>query len=103
MTHENTLRDLTEIFRLPQSREEMEQLLDGLLTPQEMEEFVKRWQLLLRLMDKHPQRRISRELGVSLGTISRGSRLLKYGPPSFRQLVDRSIQLPLNVAKPVAE
>ena len=103
MTHENTLRDLTEIFRLPQSREEMEQLLDGLLTPQEMEEFVKRWQLLLRLMDKHPQRRISKELGVSLGTISRGSRLLKYGPPSFRQLVERSAHLPLSGGESIPE
>jgi Trp operon repressor len=87
------LHQLTEIFRLPRNREETAQLLDGLLTPQEMEEFVKRWRLLLRLMAKQPQRRISRELGISLGTISRGSRLLKYGPVAFRTLVERSVQV----------
>ena len=82
--------ELRKIFALARTGAELEGLLDGLLTPQECEEFVKRWRLMDLLARGVPQRTIAKELGVSLGTISRGSRLLKYGPAKFRALVRRS-------------
>ena len=83
-------QELRKIFALARSGAELEGLLDGLLTPQECAEFVKRWRLMERLAQGVPQRTIAKELGVSLGTISRGSRLLKYGPAKFGALVRRS-------------
>jgi len=64
-------------------------LLEGLLTPREIREIVFRWRLISRLLEGVPQRDIASELGVSLGKISRGSRLLQYGPPEFRELIER--------------
>jgi Trp operon repressor len=95
-------QELRKIFALARDGSELEALLDGLLTPQECEEFVKRWRLLERLAQGVPQRTIARELGVSLGTISRGSRLLKYGPAKFRALVRRSTEAG-NGTAPAAE
>jgi Trp operon repressor len=69
----------------------MDDLINGLLTPSEIEEVVFRWRLVRLLLKGHTQRAISDELGVSLGKISRGSRLLKYGPPGFRHLAERLV------------
>ena len=68
---------------------ELAVLLEGLLTPQEAEEVVLRWQLLVRLLEGETQRDIARDLGVSLGKIARGSRLLQFGPTEFRELAER--------------
>ena len=64
-------------------------LLEGLLTPRETREIIFRWRLITRLLEGVPQRDIAAELGVSLGKISRGSRLLQYGPPEFRALIEK--------------
>ena len=83
--------ELRHIFGLAQTPEDLDRLLEGLLTPQEIEELVKRWRLLRRLLQGEPQRQNAGELGISLGKIARGSRLLKYGPGDFRALVRRSL------------
>ncbi len=85
----NVLNLLTQIFQAARSPEEIRMLLDGLLTPQELDEIDHRWRLLCRLEEGWTQREIARDLGVSLGKIARGSRLLKYGSPDFRELVER--------------
>ena len=87
-----SLHVLQDIFSLPKNSRELQSLLEGLLTPQETEELVKRWQLLQRLLADEPQRQIAKELGISLGTVARGSRLLKYGPVEFRRLVTHSLK-----------
>ncbi|MFA4945543.1 MAG: Trp family transcriptional regulator [Lentisphaeria bacterium] len=85
---------LKEIILLARSPAELDVLLDGLLAPPELEDMCKRWRLLQLLEQDVPQRQIARELGVSLGKIARGSRLLKYGPPEFRDLVRRGLKRP---------
>ncbi|OGV72252.1 MAG: hypothetical protein A3K19_21615 [Lentisphaerae bacterium RIFOXYB12_FULL_65_16] len=82
-------QELVDLFRSAQSEAELDTLLEGVLTPQEIEEISLRWRLMTRLVSGQTQRQISKELGVSLGTISRGSRLLQYGPPRFRDYVER--------------
>ena len=86
---ENLRHELGSILKHANDQGELEVLVEGLLTPQEIEEVVRRWRLLKRLIAGETQRDISRELGVSLGKISRGSRLLQYGPPKFRDLVTK--------------
>lgn len=86
---DNVLNLLTQIFQSARTPDEIRALLDGLLTPQELDEIDHRWRLLCRLEEGWTQREIASDLGVSLGKIARGSRLLKYGSPEFRELVER--------------
>ncbi len=88
MESDNT-KDLVTILRAVRSADELHTLLTGLLTPQEIEEILLRWRLLLELTEGHAQREIARDLGVSLGKIARGSRLLKYEVPEFVNLIEQ--------------
>lgn len=58
-------------------------VLSDLLTPQEIEALRERWQIAQLLTAGRSQRDIAAELGVSVTTVSRGSRQLKYGPGGF--------------------
>lgn len=90
---DSTLRQLADqlaqILGAARNEAELRTLIDGLLAPQELEEVVLRWELIQALLSGQTQREISERLGVSLGKIARGSRLIKYGPPEFRELVER--------------
>jgi TrpR family trp operon transcriptional repressor len=86
------LSELSSVLSQARNEQELQVFLEGLLTPREIEEITFRWRLMLRLMRGQPQREIGHELGVSLGKIARGSRLLKYGPPEFRQLLERVLE-----------
>jgi len=85
------MQKLARIFSAINGTNEMQTFLEGILTPSEVDEIICRWQLMLRLLSGETQREISHDLGASLGKISRGSRLLKYGPPEFRKLIERII------------
>lgn len=89
MSPEESRRELQRILALARIPAETDCLLEALLTPQETEQLVKRWQLFCGLARHQPQRDIARHLGVSLGKIARGSRLLKYGDPRLQALVAR--------------
>lgn len=86
---EKRLSKLSDLILRTRDREELEVLLEGLLTPQEIDEVVLRWELMARLLKGDTQRDIGQELGVSLGKIARGSRLLKYGSGAFPKLMER--------------
>ena len=83
------VKQLSRLILQASDREELETLLQGLLTPGELEEVVNRWRLMVMLLEGRTQRDISQDLGISLGKIARGSRLLKYGPAAFRRLAAR--------------
>ncbi|PIQ77207.1 transcriptional regulator [Candidatus Peregrinibacteria bacterium CG11_big_fil_rev_8_21_14_0_20_46_8] len=53
--------------------------LHAILTPAELEQIAQRLQIFRLLIKGVPQREISKQLGVSIGTITHGSRELKYG------------------------
>lgn len=86
---EQQLDELSGLILQTRTRQELEVLLQGLLTPQELDEVIQRWRLMALLLKGTTQRDISHELGISLGKIARGSRLLQYGPPHFRELAAR--------------
>ncbi len=79
--------ELSRILLGVESPEDLRILIEGLLTPKELAEVLNRWRLMLKLAGGQTQREIAAELGISLGKIARGSRLLQYGPRRFRQLV----------------
>jgi TrpR family trp operon transcriptional repressor len=85
---DRSLQVLSRIMACARTEEDMRVLLEGLLTPQEHDEVVLRWRLLVMLAQGQTQREIARKLGISLGKIARGSRLLQYGRPAFRRLIE---------------
>ena len=73
------LRVLTRLDRV----EDMASLLSDRPTPAEIEAVGERWQIVQRLLAGQSQREVAAELGVSITTVSRGSRQLKYGVGGF--------------------
>ena len=86
---EELCAELADLLKRTHTEAELATMLGGLLTPMELEEVGRRWELMVGLMEGETQRDISERLGVSLGKIARGSRLLKYGPPEFREVATR--------------
>lgn len=72
----NQLRDFLLDIK---SRQEMENFLLGVLTPQELDEIPMRLQIIKMLKKGVPQKEISRRLGVGIATITRGSREIRRG------------------------
>jgi TrpR family trp operon transcriptional repressor len=64
--------------------EEIGLVMGDLLTPSEVEALGERWQIVKRLLAGESQREVAAELGVSITTVSRGSRQLKYGQGGFQ-------------------
>lgn len=58
-------------------------VLADLLTPQEIEGLTERWRIGQLLTAGHTQREVAAHLGVSVTTVSRGNRMLRYGPGGF--------------------
>ncbi len=65
----------------------MADTLSNLLTPQELEEMALRLQIFKGLLKNKSQRQLAKELNVSLATVSRGSRELKYGRPGLKKVL----------------
>lgn len=61
--------------------------LQNILTPAELDEIATRLQIVKLLKKGLPQREVAEKLGVSIGTVSRGSRELKYGVPGFKNVL----------------
>lgn len=81
--------ELSDILSRTRNRGELAVVLQGLLTPSELEGIHLRWRLLQCLEAGYTQRDIGQRLGISLGKIARGSRLLKYGEDDFCRVVRR--------------
>lgn len=78
------LKDLTDAFSRIKDAKTAENILKNILTPKELEEIARRLQIFKMLKAGVPQRDIAKKLKVSIGTVSRGSRELQYGPPGFK-------------------
>jgi len=66
-------------FLLQIQKNDMEPVLDDLFTPQEIAEIGERIELLKQLQQGKTQRDIAEDLGISVTTVNRWSRILKYG------------------------
>lgn len=77
------MKDLYELLSSIDSVKEAEQLLEDLLTPQELESLAERWQEIQLLAAGKTQRNIAQKLDISISKVTRGSRMLKYGSGGF--------------------
>ncbi len=82
-------KDLIKVFLSIKQERLMEEFLEDLLTPAELEEIILRWQVVKMLYKCVPQRQIAKELGVSISTITRGSRELRDKNGGFRKILDK--------------
>lgn len=64
----------------------VEFLLD-LWTPTEIREMSKRWQIVRMLKDRVPHHKIAKKLGVSIVTVTRGSREMSNKEGGFQQVL----------------
>ncbi|MBU0767057.1 trp operon repressor [Patescibacteria group bacterium] len=83
------LKDLYKLFASVESEREAEKLLKDILTPQELASVAERWQLVQKLSADEPQRKISKDLKVSISKITRGSRQLKFGGGGFKYFLKK--------------
>lgn len=80
-------KDLVKTMTSIKDAATFESFLRNILTPAELEEIAKRLQIVKLLIKGVPQREVAQKLGVSMGTVSRGSRELKYGDNGFRKIL----------------
>lgn len=66
----------------------LRRLLSDLLTPAEKRAMGERWQIVKRLATGESQRAVRDAVGVSISTVSRGSRQLQYGHGGFALAFD---------------
>ncbi|MCB9807195.1 helix-turn-helix domain-containing protein [Candidatus Peribacteria bacterium] len=78
MSYQATLRKniITEISR---HKDDFDGFLEDMMTPQEIEALDERIKIMHALAAGKTQRDIAEELGISITTVSRGSRILQYG------------------------
>jgi TrpR family trp operon transcriptional repressor len=80
--------DLAGTLARTDDRELIESFLYCLLTPAEVADIAIRWALVKDLERGIPQREISKNLGISLCKITRGSRELKKPGSAFRRILE---------------
>ena len=82
-------RELYTLFAAIKNEKEAEKFLHDMLTPQELDSVVERWQEIQLLAKGMPQREIARKLGISISKITRGSRALHHGNGAFKMMLKR--------------
>lgn len=81
------IKELADVIASIRGASLAESFLHNILTPSELEEISKRLQIAKLLINGVPQRDVAKKLGVSMGTVSRGSRELKYGADGFKKVL----------------
>ena len=81
------IQELAQILSLEKEKELIEDFLYCLLTPAEIADVERRWDLVKALRQKTPQREIAQKLGISLCKITRGSREMKKDNSAFMRIL----------------
>ena len=69
-------RDFVALIHATRDKELLEDLLVGITTPKEREEFVTRIEIVRLLLQGVPQRTVAEKLGVGIATVTRASKEL---------------------------
>lgn len=70
---------LTQAFLMNKSEKEMNDFLEGILTPKEIQELVTRLEIVAMLKQGVRHHTIAEKLGVGVATVTRGSKELQQG------------------------
>lgn len=81
------LSELSTVVAKIDNKSVAKEFLTNILTPSELDEVAKRLQIVKLLKKGVPQRDIAKKLDVSIATITRGSRELKYGVKGFDKIL----------------
>lgn len=81
------LNELMEVIISLKNKKLTLAFLKNILTPAELDEISIRLQIVKLLKKGIPQREVAKKLNVSIGTVSRGARELKYGEQGFNQIL----------------
>lgn len=84
----NYRKEFAELLANIEDPKLMDVFLEDIFTPAEFEEVVIRWQIVKQLANGKPQREIAKKLGVSIGTITRGSRELRDKDGGFWKVIN---------------
>lgn len=68
---------------------EARDFLKEILSPAEYKEIARRWQIVKLLLEGETQRRVRDILSISVATVTRGSRELKYGSGILKKMYQR--------------
>jgi len=79
MSKDSHLDFLIETMLAIKTKKEMLAFLQGILTPQELEELPTRLQIVKKLKQGIAQHQIAQELGVGVATVTRGSKEIQKG------------------------
>lgn len=71
------MQEIAKYLLTAKDEKAMQKLLQGLLTPNEVNEMSKRLEIFALLKRGVSQREIAKQLGVGIATVTRGSRALK--------------------------
>ena len=77
------------IHKLSLSEKEIEQVLEAMLTPGEIDVISQRIHVLQLLFSGTSQREVSEQLGVGVATATRGNRMLKENLELFERILKK--------------
>ena len=75
----SNFNDLVKILVEIDSKEEMQNFINGILTPKEKQELVRRLDIVKMLKKGIPHHEIAEKLGVGVATVTRGSKEIQKG------------------------
>jgi TrpR family transcriptional regulator, trp operon repressor len=77
------------LAKVAQDKKLLADFLGDLMSPTEYKEAAKRWQIVRQLQEGVPQQRVAEDLGVAIGTVTRGSRALQNETGGFNKVISR--------------
>lgn len=89
---EKSLLEVASALSKMESPEEIRRFLGEICTESECRDIALRWHLMKMLADGVPQRTISKELGLSLCKITRGSKYMKDATSIFRRFIVQAMK-----------
>lgn len=83
---EQYIQEVLSVIRDAARRKQLfEEFMTDILTPEEIEKLALRWQIVKKLNQNETQRDVARDMKVSIGTITRGARMLRNQAGGFNR------------------
>ncbi len=83
-------KELVDVLALAaQSKSLLDEFLDDLLTPTELDELSARWQIVKLLQRGVPQHDVAKETSTAVATVTRGAREMRNPKGGFRQVLSK--------------